>query len=586
MKKDRIMIRGARVHNLKNIDLEIPRNQLVVMTGISGSGKSSLAFDTIYAEGQRRYVESLSAYARQFLGQMEKPDVDYIEGLSPAISIDQKTTSRNPRSTVGTVTEIYDYLRLLFARIGQPHCPTCGCPITKQTVEQIVDQVMALPAETRFHVLAPIVRGRKGEYTKVFSDLKKEGFVRVRVDGEIYNLDEEITLSRYKQHWIEVVIDRLILRPGIEQRLADSVELALEMAKGLVIIAPLAGEETLYSANFACPQCGFSFEEITPRMFSFNSPYGACPDCDGLGFKLEIDPEKVLDKNRSLREGAVLPWSANQSSWSLQYLLSVARHYGLDPDRPLKEATSTQINAILYGSGREKIPVVYQGSNGRQWRQQVRFEGIINNLSRRYRQTESEAIRQDFENRFMTMRPCSSCHGARLRPESLAVKINAYNISQVTAFSIAKAKKFFAALKLTEKEQLIARQILKEIDKRLGFLVDVGLDYLTLDRTAGSLSGGEAQRIRLATQIGSSLVGVLYILDEPSIGLHQRDNRRLINALLNLRDLGNTLIVVEHDEEMMRAADYLIDIGPGPGPTGAKWWPPGIYRRSPVVPAR
>ena len=570
MKKDRITIRGARVHNLKNIDLEIPRNQLIVMTGISGSGKSSLAFDTIYAEGQRRYVESLSAYARQFLGQMDKPDVDYIEGLSPAISIDQKTTSRNPRSTVGTVTEIYDYLRLLFARIGQPFCPTCGCPITKQTVEQIVDQVMTLPTETRFHVLAPIVRGRKGEYTKVFSDLKKEGFVRVRVDGEIYNLDDEITLSRYKQHWIEVVVDRLILRPGIEQRLADSVELALDMAKGLVIIDPLSGEETLFSANFACPQCGFSFEEITPRMFSFNSPYGACPDCDGLGFKLEIDPEKILDKNRSISEGAVLPWSANQSSWSLQYLLSVARHYGLDPDLPLKDATATQVDAILYGSGREKIPVVYQGKNGREWRQEVRFEGIINNLSRRYRRTDSEAIRQDFENRFMTVRPCSSCHGARLRPESLAVKIGSYNISQVAAFSIDKAKTFFSSLALSEKEQLIAKQILKEIDKRLGFLVEVGLDYLTLDRTAGSLSGGEAQRIRLATQIGSSLVGVLYILDEPSIGLHQRDNQRLINALLNLRDLGNTLIVVEHDEEMMRAADYLVDIGPGAGAHGGE----------------
>ncbi|NLM37775.1 MAG: excinuclease ABC subunit UvrA, partial [Firmicutes bacterium] len=535
-------------------------------------GKSSLAFDTIYAEGQRRYVESLSAYARQFLGQMDKPDVDYIEGLSPAISIDQKTTSRNPRSTVGTVTEIYDYLRLLFARVGQPFCPTCGCPITKQTVEQIVDQVMALPAETRFHVLAPIVRGRKGEYAKVFTDLKKEGFVRVRVDGTIYNLDEneEITLSRYQQHWIEVVVDRLILRPGIEQRLADSVELALNMAKGLVIIAALTGEETLYSANFACPQCGFSFEEITPRMFSFNSPYGACPDCDGLGFKQEIDPEKILDQNRSLREGAVLPWSANESSWSLQYLLSVARYYGLDPDRPLKEATPTQIKAILYGSGREKIPVVYHSNNGRQWRQQIRFEGIINNLRRRYRTTDSEAIRQEFEERFMTMRPCSSCHGARLRPESLAVKIGSYNISQVTAFSIAKARQFFASLKLSDKERLIARQVLKEIDKRLGFLVDVGLDYLTLDRTAGSLSGGEAQRIRLATQIGSSLVGVLYILDEPSIGLHQRDNRRLINALLNLRDLGNTLIVVEHDEEMMRAADYLVDIGPGAGAHGGE----------------
>lgn len=570
MKTDRIIIKGARVHNLKNIDLEIPRNQLVVMTGLSGSGKSSLAFDTIYAEGQRRYVESLSAYARQFLGQMEKPDVDYIEGLSPAISIDQKTTSRNPRSTVGTVTEIYDYLRLLFARIGHPYCPHCGQAITKQTVEQIVDQVMTFPPETKFQVLAPIVRGRKGEYAKVFCDLKKEGFVRVRVDGEIHTLDQEIPLAKYKQHWIEVVVDRLICRPGIEQRLADSLELALGMAKGLVIIAPLTGEESLFSANFACPQCGFSFEEITPRMFSFNSPYGACPDCDGLGFKMEIDPDKVLDKNRSLKEGAVLAWSSAQSSWSLQYLLSVARHYGLDPDLPLKEATPTQLNAILYGSGREKIPVVYQSDNGRQWRQQVRFEGIINNLNRRYRKTDSESIRQEMESKFMAVRPCAVCQGARLRPESLAVKIGPYNISQVTAFSIAKAKAFFTSLELTEKERLIARQVLKEIDKRLGFLVDVGLDYLTIDRTAGSLSGGEAQRIRLATQVGSSLVGVLYILDEPSIGLHQRDNRRLIHTLLNLRDLGNTLIVVEHDEEMMRSADYLVDIGPGAGAHGGE----------------
>ncbi|HBL35306.1 MAG TPA: excinuclease ABC subunit UvrA, partial [Firmicutes bacterium] len=570
MNKDRIVIKGARVNNLKNIDLEIPRDQLVVMTGLSGSGKSSLAFDTIYAEGQRRYVESLSAYARQFLGQMDKPDVDYIEGLSPAISIDQKSTSRNPRSTVGTVTEIYDYFRLLFARIGHPFCPHCQQPIAKQTVEQIVDQVMAFPAETKFQVMAPLVRGRKGEYTKVFTDLKKEGFVRVRVDGEIRGLDEEIELAKYKQHWIDVVVDRLVHRPGIEQRLADSIELALQLGKGLVIIAPLSGEESLFSTNFACPQCGFSFEEITPRMFSFNSPYGACSSCDGLGFKMEIDPAKVLDENRSLKEGAVLAWSSHESSWSLQYLLSVARHYGLDPNLPLKDATPAQRDAILHGTGKEKIPVVYQGDNGRQWQHQVRFEGIINNLNRRYRRTESEAIRQDIENKFMTIRPCSSCQGARLSPETLSVKIGPYNISQVSALSVVEARSFFSTLELTENERIIAKQVLKEIDQRLGFLVDVGLDYLTIDRTAGSLSGGEAQRIRLATQVGSSLVGVLYILDEPSIGLHQRDNRLLIKTLLNLRDLGNTLIVVEHDEEMMRAADYLVDIGPGAGAHGGE----------------
>ncbi len=570
MNKDRIVIKGARVNNLKNIDLEIPRDQLVVMTGLSGSGKSSLAFDTIYAEGQRRYVESLSAYARQFLGQMDKPDVDYIEGLSPAISIDQKSTSRNPRSTVGTVTEIYDYFRLLFARIGHPFCPHCQQPIAKQTVEQIVDQVMAFPAETKFQVMAPLVRGRKGEYTKVFTDLKKEGFVRVRVDGEIRGLDEEIELAKYKQHWIDVVVDRLVHRPGIEQRLADSIELALQLGKGLVIIAPLSGEESLFSTNFACPQCGFSFEEITPRMFSFNSPYGACSSCDGLGFKMEIDPAKVLDENRSLKEGAVLAWSSHESSWSLQYLLSVARHYGLDPNLPLKDATPAQRDAILHGTGKEKIPVVYQGDNGRQWQHQVRFEGIINNLNRRYRRTESEAIRQDIENKFMTIRPCSSCQGARLSPETLSVKVGPYNISQVSALSVVEARSFFSTLELTENERIIAKQVLKEIDQRLGFLVDVGLDYLTIDRTAGSLSGGEAQRIRLATQVGSSLVGVLYILDEPSIGLHQRDNRLLIKTLLNLRDLGNTLIVVEHDEEMMRAADYLVDIGPGAGAHGGE----------------
>lgn len=570
MSKDKIVVKGARVHNLKNIDVEIPRDQLVVMTGLSGSGKSSLAFDTIYAEGQRRYVESLSAYARQFLGQMEKPDVDYIEGLSPAISIDQKTTSHNPRSTVGTVTEIYDYLRLLYARIGHPHCPNCGRRIAKQSVEQIVDQVLKLEEGTKFQVLAPVVRGRKGVYEKVFTDLRKEGYVRVRVDGEVRNLEEEIVLEKYKKHWIEVVIDRLILREGIHSRLADSIETALNLAKGLVIIAPLEEAEELYSEAYACPECGFSFEELTPRMFSFNSPYGACPGCDGLGIKMEIDPEKVLDLELSLKNGAVLPWSSNGSSWSLQYLTSVAKHYGLDPDLPLKKATKKQLEAILYGTHGEKVEVEYSSENGRQWRQQVRFEGIVNNLSRRYRDTNSEYMRKEIQEKYMTIRPCTDCQGARLRREILGITIGGMNISQVTALPVAESRKFFAGLQLSTKEKAIARQVLKEIDLRLGFLIDVGLDYLTLERAAGTLSGGEAQRIRLATQVGSSLVGVLYILDEPSIGLHQRDNQRLIRTLKGLRDLGNTLIVVEHDEEMMREADYIIDIGPGAGAHGGE----------------
>src|SRR5690554_5922278 len=567
---DKVFVKGARVHNLKNIDVEIPRDRLVVFTGLSGSGKSSLAFDTIYAEGQRRYVESLSAYARQFLGQMDKPDVDNIEGLSPAISIDQKTTSHNPRSTVGTVTEIYDYLRLLYARIGHPHCPDCGLEIKRQTVEQIVDQVGRLPEGTKYQILAPLVRGRKGEYGKVFLDLKKEGYVRVRVDGEIRDLEEEIVLEKYKQHWIEVVVDRLIARPGNTSRLADSVETALRLAGGLVIIALLSGEERLYSENFACPECGFSMEELTPRMFSFNTPYGACPACDGLGVKMEIDPEKVLNKNKSLNSGGVLAWSANHNSWSLQYLGSVAKHYGLDRDLPLKEATPEQLNVILYGSQGEKVPVVYRGENGREWRRQVRFEGIVKNLARRYRDTHSESMRRDIQERFMTIRPCTECNGARLRRDILAVTVAEKNISTLTALSVTAVRRFLHELVLSEKERLIARRLLKEIDLRLSFLESVGLDYLTLDRTAGSLSGGEAQRIRLATQVGSSLVGVLYILDEPSIGLHQRDNRRLIETLKGLRDLGNTLIVVEHDEEMIREADHIVDIGPGAGSHGGE----------------
>ena len=566
MSRNSIRIKGAREHNLKNIDLEIPRDQLVVFTGLSGSGKSSLAFDTIYAEGQRRYVESLSAYARQFLGQMDKPDVDYIEGLSPAISIDQKTTSHNPRSTVGTVTEIYDYLRLLYARIGHPYCPECHKPITQQTVEQIVDQVLALPENTKFMVLAPVVRRRKGEYDKLFSDFKKDGFVRVRVDGVIKDLGETIDLEKYKQHTIEVVVDRLVLKPDLAQRLADSVELALKLAKGLVTIVIIDGAESIYSEKFACPDCGFSFEELTPRMFSFNSPYGACPDCLGLGFKMEVDPDLLLDKERSLNEGAIKAWSSDQDSWSLQYLRSVAKKYKINPDKPLKYATPEQLEVILYGTKGEKIEISYQGPD-REFRQAAVFEGVAHNLERRYRETQSEFMRREIE-RYMANKPCTTCQGARLKKESLSVYLGEINISVLTAKSVLDAKEFLAQLKLTTREETIARLVLKEINERLGFLINVGLDYLTLNRAAGSLSGGEAQRIRLATQIGSSLVGVLYILDEPSIGLHQRDNRRLIDTLKGLRDLGNTIIVVEHDEDMIREADFVVDIGPGAGVHG------------------
>jgi excinuclease ABC subunit A len=568
MSSNSIIIKGAREHNLKNIDLEIPRNQLVVFTGLSGSGKSSLAFDTIYAEGQRRYVESLSAYARQFLGQMDKPDVDYIEGLSPAISIDQKTTSHNPRSTVGTVTEIYDYLRLLYARIGHPYCPECQKPIKQQTVEQIVDQVLNLPENTKFLVLAPVVRKRKGEYDKLFEDLRRDGFVRVRVDGEIKELTEAINLERYKQHTIEVVVDRLVIKPDMAQRLADSIELALKQTKGLVTISVVDGEDQIYSEKFACPDCGFSFEELTPRMFSFNSPYGACPGCDGLGFKMEIDPELVLDKERSLNEGGIKAWSADQDSWSLQYLRSVAKKYKIDPDRPLKHATPEQLEVLLFGTGGEKIEISYHGPD-REFRHAAAFEGVAHNLERRYRETQSEFMRREIE-KFMSIKPCGTCHGARLKKESLSVLIGGFNLSRLTALSVREAKRFLNQLELSERENAISRLVLKELNERLGFLINVGLDYLTLDRAAGTLSGGEAQRIRLATQIGSSLVGVLYILDEPSIGLHQRDNRRLIETLKGLRDLGNTVIVVEHDEEMIRVADFIVDIGPGAGIHGGR----------------
>jgi excinuclease ABC subunit A len=566
MSSNYIRIKGAREHNLKNIDLEIPRDQLVVLTGLSGSGKSSLAFDTIYAEGQRRYVESLSAYARQFLGQMDKPDVDYIEGLSPSISIDQKTTSHNPRSTVGTVTEIYDYLRLLYARIGHPHCPDCGHPITQQTVEQIVDQVARFPEGTKFMVLAPVVRRRKGEYDKLFEDFKRDGFVRVRVDGEIHDLSETITLEKYKQHNIEVVVDRLVIKPDLGQRLADSIELALKLAKGLVTIAVIDGKESIFSEKFACPDCGFSFEELTPRMFSFNSPYGACPECAGLGFKMEVDPELVIDKSLSLNQGGIKAWSADQESWSQQYLRSVAKKFKINPDRPLGELTPEQLDVLLYGTKGEKIEISYQGPD-REFRHSTAFEGVAHNLERRYRETQSEYMRREIE-KFMSVKPCTACKGARLKKESLSVFIGGLNLSQLTALAVRESKQFLNQLDLTEKEAAIALLVLKEINERLGFLINVGLDYLTLDRAAGTLSGGEAQRIRLATQIGSSLVGVLYILDEPSIGLHQRDNRRLIDTLKGLRDLGNTVIVVEHDEEMIREADFVVDIGPGAGVHG------------------
>ncbi len=568
MSSSYIKIKGARQHNLKNIDLEIPRDQLVVFTGLSGSGKSSLAFDTIYAEGQRRYVESLSAYARQFLGQMDKPDLDYIEGLSPAISIDQKTTSNNPRSTVGTVTEIYDYLRLLFARTGRPYCPECHQPIKQQAVEQIVDQVMVFPEGTKFMVLAPVVRRRKGEYEKLFDDLRRDGYARVRVNGEIRDLSEPIKLERYKQHTIEAVIDRLVVKPDIRQRLADSVELALKLAKGLVTINVIAGEDYIFSEKFACPDCGFSFEELTPRMFSFNTPYGACPDCAGLGFKMEIDPELLINKELSLNQGGIKAWSADEESWSLQYLRSVAKKYGLDPDQPLKQASAEQLKVLLYGTAGEKIDIHYQGQD-REFRHSAAFEGVAHNLERRYRETQSEYMRREIE-RYMSNKPCITCQGSRLKKESLSVLIGGSNISQVTALSVINAKQFLNNLELTAREEAVARMILKELNQRLGFLINVGLDYLTLDRSAGTLSGGEAQRIRLATQIGSSLVGVLYILDEPSIGLHQRDNRRLIQALKSLRDSGNTVIVVEHDEDMIREADFVVDIGPGAGVHGGK----------------
>lgn len=570
MATDKIVVKGAREHNLKNIDVEIPRDKLVVITGLSGSGKSTLAFDTIYAEGQRRYVESLSAYARQFLGQMDKPDVDYIEGLSPAISIDQKTTSKNPRSTVGTVTEIYDYLRLLYARIGKPHCPKCGKEISQQTVDQMVDLLMELPERTRIQILAPVVRGRKGEHQKLLEKIKKNGFVRVRVDGEMRETSEEISLDKNKKHHIEIVVDRIIIKSGIESRLADSIETALAQAEGLVIADVLDKEEILFSQNFACAECGISLEELTPRMFSFNSPYGACPLCSGLGINMEIDPELVVpDKERSIAEGAIAPWNSSPDGYYYQMLYTVITHYGQSEDTPFEDLPEKVQDVILYGS-KEPIEFYYESRFGNKTRHyKGYFEGVVNNLKRRYQETSSEYSREEIE-QYMSTKPCPKCKGARLKPESLAVTIGDKSIAEVTAFSIREALTFFEGLTLTAREEMIAHQILKEIRSRLQFLIDVGLDYLTLDRSSGTLSGGESQRIRLATQIGSRLVGVLYILDEPSIGLHQRDNERLLKTLQDLRDLGNTVMVVEHDEDTMRAADYIVDIGPGAGEHGGR----------------
>lgn len=569
MQNNNIIIRGAREHNLKNIDVEIPRNKLVVITGLSGSGKSSLAFDTLYAEGQRRYVESLSAYARQFLGLMEKPDVDFIDGLSPAISIEQRSAAKNPRSTVGTVTEIYDYLRLLYARVGIPYCWKCKEPISQQTVQQIVDSVLDLPANSRIHILAPIVRGRKGEFRDVFEEIRREGFVRLRVDGAIFEIDEIPSLEKNKKHTIEVVIDRLIVKDNIGHRLTDSIETALKLGSGLVVIDVQGRGEKLYSERFACEKCGLSFDEPSPRMFSFNSPYGACPDCSGLGFKMELDPNLIVpDPGLSINQGAISPWGIPRGSYYFGMLKALADHYGFSLATPFEKLSEKHKNVILYGSGRDEVKFTWNHSDGRGvWERRDRFEGVINNLKRRYHQTQSAAVREWIE-QFMSIKPCGTCDGARLKPEALSVMVDGYSIARVSAMSVKAAKAFFQNLKLDRRRSTIARQIIKEIVQRLSFLVDVGLDYLTLDRTAMSLSGGEAQRIRLATQIGSRLVGVLYILDEPSIGLHQRDNRRLLNTLIALRDLGNTVIVVEHDKETIETADYVIDLGPGAGIKG------------------
>ena len=572
MKKDVIRIRGAKEHNLKNVDLQIPRNEFVVLTGLSGSGKSSLAFDTIYAEGQRRYMESLSSYARQFLGQMEKPDVDSIEGLSPAISIDQKSTNRNPRSTVGTVTEIYDYFRLLYARIGIPHCPKCGKPISRQTVDQMADRIMELKEGTKFQLLAPIVRGRKGRHEKIFSNAKRSGYVRVRVDGNIYDLEEGITLDKNKKHSIEIVVDRLAVRPGIEKRLTDSIETTLDLADGLMTVDIIGGEPMNFSQSFSCPDCDISIDEIEPRSFSFNNPFGACPVCHGLGYKMEFDVDLMIpDPKLSIAEGAiqVMGWQSctDKKSYTRAILDALAKEYKFDLNTPFKDYPKKIRDVILYGTNGKEVKVHYTGQRG-QGVYDVSFEGLIRNVGRRYRES-SESMKAEYEN-YMTVTPCEECHGQRLKAESLAVTVAGKNIAEMCDMSVGEISVFLDEMELTDRQQFIGSQILKEIKARVGFLNNVGLEYLTLSRATGTLSGGEAQRIRLATQIGSGLVGVAYILDEPSIGLHQRDNDKLINTLKNLKDLGNTLLVVEHDEDTMLAADHIVDVGPGAGEYGGE----------------
>ena len=581
-----IVIKGAKEHNLKNINLEIPRDKLVVITGLSGSGKSSLAFDTLYAEGQRRYVESLSSYARQFLGLMEKPDVESIEGLSPAISIDQKTTSRNPRSTVGTVTEIYDYIRLLYARIGVPYCPKCGKKIEKQSIDQIIDSIMSLEEGTKIQVLAPIVRGRKGEFAKLLQEFQKQGFVRVRVDGEIYELTDDINIDRKKKHNVELVVDRLVIKPDIRSRLTESVEIALKNANNLVSIDIPGQKEILFSQNYACPDCGISFEELTPRMFSFNNPIGACPACTGIGYLMKMDEDLIIpDKNKTLYDGVKAFGASTMKrgdTMAKMYFESIGRHYGVDISVPIKKLPRDFLNKILYGTGTEAIDFEYTSAAGTR-KYTAPFEGVIPTLERRYNETKSQGMR-DFYEMYMSEMECPDCHGARLKPEVLAVKVGDKNINELTDMSIDKIMNYLNSLTLNKTEQMIADQILKELNKRLQFLIDVGLDYLTLSRNAGSLSGGEAQRIRLATQIGSGLTGVLYILDEPSIGLHQRDNDKLLATLKKLRDLGNSVLVVEHDEDTMYAADQVIDIGPGAGVHGGNIMAQGTAEEIKLVP--
>ncbi len=570
MAKDKIIIKGAREHNLKNIDIELPRDKFIVFTGLSGSGKSSLAFDTIYAEGQRRYVESLSSYARQFLGQMDKPDLDYIEGLSPAISIDQKTTNRNPRSTVGTVTEVYDYMRLLYARIGIPHCPKCGKEINQQSVDQIVDRVMTLPDRTKLQIMAPVVRGRKGEHAKLLENAKRNGFVRVRIDGEVMDINEDIKLDKNKKHNIEIVIDRVVIKEGIESRVSDSIETALKLAEGLVLIDVIDGEEMLLSEKFACPDCEINIGDIAPRMFSFNNPFGKCPHCDGLGTLMEISPDLVIpDKTLSINEGGIKPWGVlRDDSWTRTIVTAASKELGFSLDEPIGNFSGEIVNMFLYGSNGRKFRAQYEWENGKGEINQG-IEGVIPNLNRRFKETNSDYIKEEIQ-RYMSIKTCPKCKGARLKEESLAVTVGDLSINRVCDLAIRDELKFFEELKLNDRQIMIASQILKEIKARLRFLVDVGLDYLSLSRAASTLSGGESQRIRLATQIGSSLVGVLYILDEPSIGLHQRDNDKLLKTLKHLRDIGNTLIVVEHDEDTMREADYIVDIGPGAGAHGGK----------------